>query len=203
MPPVATFNPNVRADIDALNHSALIWSIHRAINASSEVEPAGRVVLVSATGGDAMFRLRQHGLFDRALPSATDIARPLLRKLEFPDAFVAAHLVLMNRWDTENRLLALDQPHEACEVLYDGLRITLHPTRPYSDNHRSDTVMFLADATIHPDQLRKLRDQWHLRLDRVALTVSCRSIVIGCMILAAGFVSAAWIVNHPRRAVGS
>lgn len=105
------------------------------------------------------------------------VAAPLLRELENPDTFVAAHLALAIRFGTEDRTTLSDRPDASCDFLVDGLCVSLRSID--KGHYESIGIIYSAWAHIDTAQLSAIRDQWHDRLDVPIGAVRYRTIVIG------------------------
>jgi hypothetical protein len=144
--------------------------------------------------------------------SSAEVERPLLAAMEDPNRFVAAHVILVQRrrlqgerpypWGYESLHGSLfpwiPRPDDGDGSLgrppmvgdYKGLRVALtmrkaaYEALPWSDRDaRPDVVE--CDAAFDAAEFRRLREEWHKRLDVHIVTVEIRWILASTLILPA------------------
>jgi hypothetical protein len=160
-----------------LSNSRVDWYVHREPGGFLKRGP-GRTVLVAAGGAGTMRALGTNPAYGSTKFSMAELAGPLLRALELPDAFAAGHVVLADHLKTDDDVTVQDLSDDKCLATVDGLRVTLRATRRYIGNHRPNTVMFRAEAQIPSEQLPAIRDQWHRRLDVQRWSMSAAWVVL-------------------------
>lgn len=116
-----------------------------------------------------------------------ELAGPLLRTLEDPDRFIAAHFGLTMCWagKTADRSEMLADGQLLAE--WDGLRVQLRPEKWHGTSGDFDVAKCV--ATVDGNQLPAIRQQWHRRLDVATVSVPYWMLSTATAVLPALFVA--------------
>jgi hypothetical protein len=133
---------------------------------------------------EAVNSLWPGGWFKREPPN--DVIPCLLRALDDPSKFVAAHLLLRARLEFWTQSIE-QRPDGSALYSADGLVFEVRPVR---DNMRvtdvpADEKAVVCNATVDDTQLPAIRAQWHRRLDVPVRSIPCSGLVAGLLVVPA------------------
>ena len=137
--------------------------------------------------------------------TAAEVAPPLLRALEDPDQFAAAHILLTRWFDPPNDGVLAAAGGGVLTHTLDGLRVELRLGELLRPEEVGDICYFGEDAEVERAyhrcsaafdvaQLPGIRDRWHRRLD-----VAVGSVPWWAVFAATGALPAAWSAAAVRR----